>query len=133
MYSRVYVEITNVCNMSCSFCHGHSRTPQRMTEDQFSQLLEKLEGQTKYIYYHLMGEPLTHPELCELIEIASEYGLRSAITTNGALLPLRGDELIASGVYKVIYDYSKIVYVNYNPSVVEVDGVMIPAKDFIVI
>ena len=54
MYSRVYVEITNICNMNCSFCHGHSRKAGRMNTDEFIRVLEKLEGQTKYIYYHLM-------------------------------------------------------------------------------
>ncbi|MBO5896774.1 MAG: hypothetical protein J6Q83_05705 [Clostridia bacterium] len=40
---------------------------------------------------------------------------------------------VVPGVYKVTYDYSRVVYVNYNPSVVEVDGIMIPAKDFVII
>ena len=101
MYSRAYVEITNICNKNCSFCPGHRRAYGRMTKEQFRYVAKEISRVTQYVYYHLMGEPLTHPELCELIEIASEYGLRSAITTNGALLPLRGDELIASGVYKV--------------------------------
>lgn len=54
------------------------------------------------------------------------------------MLPLLGmgissHELVVPGVYKVVYDYSKIVYVNYNPSVVEVEGIMIAAKDFVII
>ncbi len=24
-YAKAYIEITNLCNMHCSFCHGHSR------------------------------------------------------------------------------------------------------------
>ncbi|MBQ1223366.1 MAG: radical SAM protein [Oscillospiraceae bacterium] len=55
MYNKVYVEITNICNMSCSFCHGHKRAPKRMSRDEFSLVLDKLKEQTKYIYYHLMG------------------------------------------------------------------------------
>ena len=45
MYAKVYVEITNICNMNCSFCHGHSRAPGRMTAEQFDQVLDQLEGQ----------------------------------------------------------------------------------------
>lgn len=101
MYSRVYVEITNSCNMSCSFCHGTKRPPRKMSREEFTSVCERLRGVTEYIYYHLMGEPLTHSELCEFIRIATERGYKSAITTNGTLLPRRGDELIASGVYKV--------------------------------
>lgn len=101
MYSRVYVEITNICNMHCSFCHGHRRRPGQMTPDQFSRILDQLKGQTEYIYYHLMGEPLTHPELPLFLRMASERGFRSVITTNGTLLKRRGDAVIAAGVHKV--------------------------------
>ena len=101
MYSRVYVEITNICNMNCSFCHGHSRKPGRMTAEEFALILDRLVGQTEYIYYHLMGEPLTHPELPLFLQMAAKRGFRSIITTNGTLLKKRGDELISSGVHKV--------------------------------
>ena len=43
------------------------------------------------------------------------------------------NNLKISGVYKITYDYNKVIYVNYNPSVVEVNGIMISAKDYVVI
>ena len=101
MYSRVYVEITNICNMNCSFCHGHSRPPRKMSRNEFSHILDQLTGQTKYVYYHLMGEPLTHPELPQFLQMAAEKGFKSVITTNGTLLSKRGAEIISAGVHKV--------------------------------
>lgn len=101
MYAKVYVEITNICNMACSFCHGHSRPPRRMSLAEFSRVLDQLEGQTRYVYYHLMGEPLIHPELPEFLKTAKARGFKSVITTNGTLLEKRGDEIIAAGVHKV--------------------------------
>ena len=101
MYSRAYVEITNICNKNCSFCAGHRRPYGRMTEEQFRYVAKEISGVTQYVYYHLMGEPLTHPDIGKFIAIASENGLRSAITTNGSLLSRRGDELIEAGAYKV--------------------------------
>ena len=101
MYSKVYVEITNICNMHCSFCHGHSRKARRMTEEEFACILEKLKGHTNFIYYHLMGEPLTHPQLPEFLRMAGRQGYKSVITTNGTLLPKRGDALLAAGLHKV--------------------------------
>ena len=101
MYSKVYVEITNICNMNCSFCHGHSRHARRMNEAEFACVLDKLDGQTKYIYYHLMGEPLSHPLLPDFIRMATERGFKSVITTNGTLLKKRGAELIAAAPHKV--------------------------------
>ncbi len=101
MYSRVYVEITNICNKSCSFCHGHSRAAKKMSLDEFDVLTDKLLPHTKYLYYHLMGEPLTHPLLPDFIRLANKKDFKSAITTNGTLLPKLGKTLIESGVYKV--------------------------------
>ena len=101
MFARAYVEITNICNMACSFCHGHSRKPRQLTREEFSYILTQLQGQTQYIYYHLMGEPLTHPLLPEFIRMATAQGFRSMVTTNGTLLPKWGTELIDAGVYKV--------------------------------
>ena len=72
MYAGVSVEITNICNMHCSFCHGHSREPKQMRPEEFAHILNQLAGQTQYIYYHLMGEPLTHPELPLFLEMAAQ-------------------------------------------------------------
>lgn len=101
MYARVYVEITNICNRACSFCPGTTRPLRRMTLSEFGTVTDRLQGVTEYLYYHVMGEPLTHPDLPAFIRLAGEKGFRSAVTTNGTLLPRRGRELIDAGVYKV--------------------------------
>ena len=101
MYKKVYVEITNTCNMHCTFCHGHSRKAGMLQEADFLRILEQLKGQTEYIYYHLMGEPLLHPLLPRFLELAKEQGFKSVITTNGTLLNKRGDEILSAGLHKV--------------------------------
>ena len=100
-YPRVYVEITNICNLHCSFCHGHSRSPGRMSREDFSRVLDRLAGHTRYLCYHLMGEPLTHPLLPQFIKMAGARGYKSIITTNGTLLHKCGDSLISAGLHKV--------------------------------
>ncbi len=100
-YSRIYIEITNICNRNCSFCPGTVRSPRRMSEAEFEVITDKITHLTDYVYLHVMGEPLTHPELSRFIEIGKSKGLKVAITTNGTLLDRRGDEIISSGAYKV--------------------------------
>ena len=101
MYSKVYLEITNICNMHCSFCHGHKRAPRQMSQEEFLYILKQLKGKTDYIYYHLMGEPLTHPSLSAFIKLAGEGGFKSIVTTNGTLLSKRKEELLSAGLHKV--------------------------------
>lgn len=100
-YSRVYVEITNLCNRNCTFCPGTVREPRMMSVEEFETVAGKLVGTTGYLYYHLMGEPLTHPKLPQMIAIANALGFKSQITTNGTLLPERGQALIDAKVHKV--------------------------------
>ncbi len=101
MFTRVYVEITNICNMKCSFCHGHSRPSKMMEEGEFLRVLEQLKGKTQYIYYHLMGEPLIHPKLADFIKTAKQNGFKSIITTNGTLLKENGEKIISAGIHKI--------------------------------
>ena len=101
MYRKVYVEITNTCNRSCSFCPGTTRKPGRMDQAQFAHILQQLQGVTKYLYFHVLGEPLTHPELTTFIHMAKDAGYHVTITTNGTLLESRGQALMDAGVYKV--------------------------------
>ena len=101
MFTRVYVEITNICNMRCSFCHGHSRPKGRMTLEDFTKVLDRLEGHTKTVYYHLMGEPLLHPQLPEFMELSSQRGFKSILTTNGTLLQRRREELLQAHPHKI--------------------------------
>jgi len=74
MYSRVYIEITNICNKSCSFCHGTKRAPKIMSFDEFDKITDKLKGITQYLYLHILGEPLLHPQITDFITCASKKG-----------------------------------------------------------
>lgn len=86
-FRKIYIEISNLCNLKCSFCPGTKRQPRRMTSEEFSSLLPKIRPYTDFIYFHLMGEPLCHPELENFLRIAHQFGFRVIITTNGTLLP----------------------------------------------
>ena len=70
MLDKIYLEITNVCNLDCSFCHKTSRQKRLMSEEEFNILTDKLCGRAKFLYFHLMGEPTLHPLLPRFIEIA---------------------------------------------------------------
>jgi len=86
-FQKIYVEISNLCNLKCSFCPGTKRPGRRMSVAEFSALMPKLRPYTDFLYFHLMGEPLCHPELQEFLRIAGDHGFRVILTTNGTLLP----------------------------------------------
>ena len=100
-HRKVYLEITNRCNLSCAFCPGTERAPRSMSEEEFVFIASRVSGWAEYLYYHLMGEPTAHPLLPRFIAIASELGMKSIITTNGTLLDRRGEEIISAKPHKV--------------------------------
>ena len=87
MFSRAYLEITNVCNLACAFCPGTTREKRFMTPEDFALLAKKLRPYTAYLYLHVMGEPLLHPQLAEILRVCTALDYRVCLTTNGTLLP----------------------------------------------
>lgn len=97
MFKRAYVEITDVCNLRCSFCPGTDREKRFLSPAEFSLLAGKLRPYTDYLYLHVMGEPLLHPQLGQLLETAAALGFRVCLTTNGTLLSRCREALLGAG------------------------------------
>ena len=101
-FRKAYLEITNVCNLHCSFCLGHEREAAFLSPERFRILAEKIRPYTEYLYLHVMGEPLLHPQLREILEICAELSFKVILTTNGMLLADKQEVLFDSpALYKV--------------------------------
>lgn len=103
-FKRVYIEITNVCNLACSFCPKTVREGKFISCEDFERVLINLGDKSEYIYLHVMGEPLLHPQLEKILDIALQYNKKVVITTNGSLIKEHGDIILkAKAVYKVVF------------------------------
>ena len=101
-FRKVYLEISNLCNLKCRFCPGTRRKKQAMTASDLEILLPKLAPWTDYVYFHLMGEPLFHPQLEAFLVQAEKADLKVILTTNGTLLPRQQEMLLnAPALHKV--------------------------------
>lgn len=100
MISRCYLEITNICNLSCLFCPKTDRAKRKLTMDEFDQLTNRLQGEVKFLYFHLMGEPLLHPDLPDFVRMARAKGFVPVLTTNGTLLA-KAQNLIEANPHKI--------------------------------
>ena len=65
-----------------------------LSPEDFRTLAAKLRPYGQYLYLHVMGEPLLHPQLPELLEICRALGFRATLTTNGTLLPKKQAALL---------------------------------------
>ena len=94
-FKKIYLEITNSCNLSCSFCIKNRRVIKYLNLEEFKIILSKLEKYTDYLYFHVLGEPLMHPMINEFINLASSK-FRVQITTNGYLI----DKIIDNNIHR---------------------------------
>lgn len=98
-FKRVYIEISNICNLQCSFCPIVERDKAIMPPELFQHVLSEVTPFTEEICLHLMGEPLAHPQFLNILAIVEENykqsGVRVNITTNGILLNKYREELIS--------------------------------------
>lgn len=83
---KIYLEITNGCNLNCDFCIKNKRKITNISFDNYKYIIDKIKDYTDEIYLHVLGESLMHKEINEFIDYAYNSGLLVNITTNGYLI-----------------------------------------------
>lgn len=100
-FKRIYIEITSTCNLTCSFCQETKRPPHFMSIEEFGHILDEIRPYTNYIYLHVKGEPMLHPQLEDILLLCREAGFTVNLTTNGTLLYKKLDILMKYPVHQI--------------------------------
>jgi len=85
-FYRAYVEITNVCGLSCSFCPTKELPSTQMDPEFFESIILQLKPYTREIACHVVGDPLTLSNLSEYLDIVHRHGMKAMLTTSGYFL-----------------------------------------------
>lgn len=93
-FKKIYIEITNVCNLKCTFCSETKRTAEFMNLESFRKIVEQIKPYTDHVCFHVKGEPLLHPAIDQFLDLCYEKGLKVNISTNGTLIHKAADKLI---------------------------------------
>lgn len=101
-FKKIYIEITNKCNLNCSFCSIDNNIKREMSLDEFELVLNKINNYTDYIYLHVKGEPLIHSKFKEILELCKKYNKQVNITTNGTLLKKKVIDILHSNIVRQI-------------------------------
>lgn len=94
MFHKVHIEISNVCNLQCSFCPEVIRSKRLMEIPLFESIIRQVAPLTEQVAFHLMGDPLVHPQLSQLIDICERYRAPIFFVTNGVLMTERNSALL---------------------------------------
>lgn len=82
-YYRVYIELTNICGLRCSFCPTKNLPTQTMSLELFDKTLSQVSKYTNEIACHVMGDPLTLSNLSDYFDIVQKYSIKAVVTTSG--------------------------------------------------
>lgn len=97
-FNSVYLEITNVCNLHCSFCPSSSLAqsePRQFIEPElFKSALRQICDVAENVYFHVLGEPTLHPNFCEFLGELEPTGLKLNLTTNGTTIDKNGPAIL---------------------------------------
>ena len=85
-FYKVYIELTNICGLHCSFCPTKNTQTITMTLNFFEKILIQLAPYTKDIAFHVFGDPLTLSNLEKYLDIAYKHNFKVHITTTGYYL-----------------------------------------------
>lgn len=102
LFDRVYIEISNICNLQCSFCPEVLRPKKLMAPESFKHVVQQVKPHTKAVTLHVMGEPLAHPQITEFLRILEEERLPLILTSNGLLLERHRERLLQSPIIQQI-------------------------------
>ena len=85
-FYRVYVELTNICGLKCTFCPPQIIPTHTMSLEFFEHVLDELTPYTKEIAYHMGGDSLALSNLSAYLDLTCKKHLRGMITTSGYFL-----------------------------------------------
>jgi radical SAM protein with 4Fe4S-binding SPASM domain len=105
MFKKIYIEITNVCNLNCKFCPETNRKKQSMSVKDFEEIIKKIYKYTNLVCLHVKGEPLLHNKLDRIFQILEKYNLKANITTNGTLIKEK---------LEIIKEYKAVRQINFS-------------------
>ena len=130
-FKRIYIEISNVCNLNCPFCIKSTRERKIMSLEDFTSYATQARKYSEYIYLHVLGEPLLHPDFPAILRVCSKLGFKVNITTNATLLAEKKNIILNTDCVRQV----NISLHGYNPQTHGelkkwLDGLVDFAKDF---
>lgn len=118
-FHKVHIEISNICNLQCSFCPAVIRDNKMMDLNTFRSIVEQVAPLSQLICLHLMGDPLVHPKLKEMVEICDQHQANIFLVTNGVLMrPEKFDLLLHKRFYQINFSLHSFFdnFPNKDPS-----------------
>lgn len=92
-YEAITVDVTQRCNMRCSFCYDADQTRPDIELRYFEEVCRRIKvpEDKQLLWKFLGGEPTLHPQFFELIDAAHKNGQRVFFSSNGMTLKTKSE------------------------------------------
>ena len=101
-FRKVHIELTNICNLKCTFCPPKLHPNKIMDLELFDRLNFELKEFTNELAYHIVGDPLVLGNLNEYLNISKKHNLKVNITTTANNISNRHYETLLNKTIKQI-------------------------------
>ena len=101
-FQKINIEISNICNLQCSFCPEVIRSKKMIDLQLFTRIIEQSAPLTEQVCFHLMGEPLVHPKLEAMVEVCSRANVPIFFVSNGVLLNDRRAHILLHPAFRQV-------------------------------
>ena len=125
----MHIEITNICNLKCTFCPPKILPNGTMSLEKFDDLNFQLKPYTKELAYHMVGDPLVLSNLNEYLNISLKHDLKVNITTTANNINEKHYKALMNPTIKQI-NFSINSY-NANSHKKSLDEYLNPILDFV--
>ncbi|MFH1061490.1 MAG: SPASM domain-containing protein [Candidatus Omnitrophota bacterium] len=129
MFKRVYLEISNICNLQCSFCPVVEKDKKSMSQAEFEAILKQVAPLTEIVCLHLMGEPLAHPQFAQILEVCEKHNTKIDLTTNGILINKYKEMIVGSKCISQV-NFSLQAFKDNFPNQ-DIDSYLTPIFEFV--
>ena len=114
------IETTNVCNLNCPTCttprHLLGRMPKIMTTDEFRRIISQIKDYVHVVLLYDTNEPLTNPNIADMIRYCDKSNLFTSISTNAALFNKeKTDEILNAGLDEILLCMDGMSKESYEP------------------
>ena len=129
MFKRVYLEISNICNVQCSFCPVVDKDKKIMDVSEFEAALQEVAPLAEIVCLHLLGEPLAHPRFSEILDVCEKYHTQIDLTTNGILIKRHQERILKARCIRQV-NFSLQAFKDNFPDR-DLDPYLLPLVEFV--
>lgn len=99
---KIYIELSDICHLACSFCPAPKGVRGVMSLEAFAHALDSALMLTKRIALHILGDPCALPNLADYLTLAHSKGAEIELVTSGAFFHKhRPQTLLSPPVYQL--------------------------------